>query len=129
MPWPGDSDEAWDVLGHIVDRLVELSERHHFTPVLALLPQSEEEIHGRAGQPHALLTALLARHAHPRLLYLDVVQTLSGPDADRIAPGFDPDAYIARTHPSAAGDTAIAAVIGKTLRAAGHGPDVETSGY
>jgi hypothetical protein len=127
-PWPGDSAEAWAILEQVVDRFVDLSRRRGFVPVLARLPQDEREIVEPDRTRRAYFASRVARPRNPELIYVDVAQVLSGPRAAAVAPDFDPDAYLADTHPSAAGDAAIASALEEALRRAGAGPELAWPG-
>lgn len=127
ISWPGDSDDAWAIVSHLVDRLVELSRTHDFIPVLALLPQNIQEIEAGLGPHHRRLAETVTARGYPELIYIDVIEALSGPRASEIAPGFDPQTYLAITHPSAEGNAAIAAALADALTRAGAGPEIATS--
>lgn len=121
-PWPGDREEAWAILEEIVRRFTALSRERDFVPVVALLPQSVEEIAEPDRPRQAHIAARIARPERTGLVYVDVGAELAGPRAEQIAPGFAPDTYLERRHPSSAGNGAIAAVLEDALRRAGAGP-------
>jgi hypothetical protein len=115
-PEPGRSEAANERMAYILERFQNDARVHGFTPVLLLLPQSEETLRQRRGADHPRIAPLVAPLERKGLIYIDVEKELSGDARESYVPGFRPEEYVRITHPSAYGNEAIAAVTLAKLR-------------
>lgn len=105
---PRESDRALQTMDHILGRFVDLSVAHGFVPVYVVLPSSGKEIDRRAGASNPLLAPLAAGHEARGLVYVDIVQALSGPEGRGLLQGLSTDQYLKIQHASADANRAVA---------------------
>jgi hypothetical protein len=121
-PWPDYSEGLPRArMKYILERFHADSRKYRFTPVFLLLPESTTELERRRGYEHPVFSAIVREANLPGLVYIDVAKELSSERVGMYAANFTSASYIRITHPSPAGNQAIANVVIAALRDQVHG--------